>query len=104
MNWNTLFVAIRKRESFIKVKSRANVSKPTGGQHEFAHFDKDPNSDVCRMTNTTRARCKRTLLNHVRGIPPRAALREQVTADHKRKMSQGPIIETISSYKYYSRM
>ena len=35
-------------------------SKPRGDHNVFTHFPKFPNSDVCRMTKTTRSICKQT--------------------------------------------
>ena len=62
---------------------RANDFKPQGDHNVFTHFPEDPNCEVCRMTNTTRARCKNRPLTRVDGIPHLTTCGELVTADHK---------------------
>ena len=47
----------------------------------FAHFPKDPNCDVCGMTQTTRARCKHRPLRRAVGIQPPTTLGELLTTD-----------------------
>ena len=40
---------------------RPNTSKPTGRHSIFAHFPKGPNSEVCKITETTRTPCRNRL-------------------------------------------
>ena len=55
---------------------------PKGDHHVFTHFRKDPNGEVCRMTTTTRARCKNRPLECADGTSPQTTLGELATADH----------------------
>ena len=49
----------------------------------FTHFPKDPNREVCRMTETTLARCKYRPLKGADGISPATPLGDLITTDHK---------------------
>ena len=40
---------------------RSKSSKPTSEHDAFAHVPKDPNCDVCKVTKTVRAQCRRQL-------------------------------------------
>ena len=46
------------------------------------HFPKGPICEVCRVTTTTRARCKNRPLTRASEIPTAATLGDRITADH----------------------
>ena len=59
-------------------------SQTRGKSHNvLTHFPKDPNCDVCMMTNTTRARRKHRPLRRADGIAPPTTFGDLTTTDHK---------------------
>ena len=71
------------REKTLTPKTKRDDSKPENDHKVFTLFPTCPNCEVCRMTNTTRARCKSRSLKRADGIPPPARLGELIPADHK---------------------
>ena len=77
-----------------------------GDRSLFTHFPKYLNSEVCRMTQTTRARCKNRPLKRADGIylsPHSDSLFQQITKSLISTMSQELITRTLSSYKTDTR-
>ena len=61
---------------------RAN-SKPQGDHNVFTHCAKNPNCDVCRVTKTSRARCKNRPLKRSDAISRLSSFGDLITGDRK---------------------
>ena len=58
--------------------TRANDSELKRDQQVFTHFPKDPICEICRMTQTTRARCKSKYQTGADGISRPTTRRSQI--------------------------
>ena len=67
-------------------KETAHNSTPRQFHNVSTYFPKDPNCKVCRMTKTTRARCKQRLLKRADGISLPTSLGERRSLDGRSKL------------------
>ena len=63
-------------------KEGVTVVQPRGNHNLFTHYPKDPNCEVCKKTNTTRASCRTKPKRCVDEIAPCTKSRDLITADH----------------------
>ena len=75
-----------ERDTLAKdTKSKKGIigSQPRSNHSVFTHYPEDPNCEVCKETNTTRARCGIKPKKRVDGIAPSTKCGDLNTADHK---------------------
>ena len=67
-----------------RAKSKNVIVSQERRKHDvFTHHPKEPNGEVCKMANTTQARCDRKAAERMDGVEPSTHFRDLVTADHK---------------------